>query len=91
MARLEIKVDGKDVGATKMLSAATSMLRILQSIEKSQAKEKGIKPSIRWRVDMQSGNDYGLIAIRAEPASRDKADEASVTEFLAEAYRRLKG
>ena len=67
MSRLEIKVDGDDVGAQKMLKAALLTLGILKSIERQICKEQGSKPSIRWRVDIQSGFSYGLIALRAEP------------------------
>lgn len=49
MSRLEIRVDGKDVGATAMLGVATSMVRILKSIERQQAKEKGVKSNKRHR------------------------------------------
>lgn len=67
MSRLEIKVDGDDVGADKMLRVASLTIKMLKAIERDICKEKGTKPSVRWRVDMQSGFEYGLIAIRGEP------------------------
>lgn len=86
--RVEIKVDGKDVEATKMLSCATSMLRIIKSVERQIATEQGVQSTIRWRVDMLSSVDYGLIAIRAETPS----DDDTVTQLLtAEVIHRLKG
>ncbi len=62
--RLEIKVDGPDVSATKMLLVASNTLKLLKAVEKNIRKEKGGAP-ITWRVDMMSGGSYGLIAIWA--------------------------
>ena len=70
MSRLEIKADGGDVSADKMLKMASSALKLLRSIEIDQAKAAGRNPRkdrIRWRVDMMSGLDYGLIVIRGDP------------------------
>ena len=76
--RIEIKVDGDDVGATQMLRMASLTLKILQSIEKEICKKDGTKPIIRWRVDMQSGFNFGLIALRGEQ-STSATDDSRLT------------
>lgn len=87
MSRLEIRVDGKDVEAGKMLSIAVSMLKILKSIERQIAKEQGVKSHVQWRIDMQSGHEYGLIAIRAESDANDTITQRLTKEVMV----RLKG
>lgn len=60
--RLEIRVDGDDVGAAKMLQAATSILRMLQGVERAKL---GKASKTQWRVGMMSGHRFGLIEIWA--------------------------
>ncbi len=84
MARLEVKVDGDDVTAEKMLSAATLTLKLLRDIEKSRP---GPKKKIRWRVDIMSGYSYGLIAIRAEPPA-DGPDVLGEAEAIFAQFRK---
>ena len=91
MSRLEIKVDGGDVAADKMLRAATLTLKILKDIEKQICKEQGVKPSVRWRVDIMSGFDYGLVALRAEVPRDAGIDETRLSNLVwAEAMEKLK-
>ena len=63
--RIEVKVDGDDVDAHKMLNTALSLLRLLKALEK---EKYGKGSRILWRVDMMSGLSYGLIALRATGA-----------------------
>lgn len=74
MSRLEIKVDGDHVGADKMLRLASLTIKMLKAIERDICKEKGIKPSVQWRVDILSGFEYGLVAIRGKPLREVTAD-----------------
>ena len=61
---LEIKADGKDIEATKMLKLATTMIKLLNEVEKGIIKERGGKqPATKWKVNILSGSDYGLIQI----------------------------
>ena len=86
MSRLEIKVDGADVEAAKMLKVAGLTLKLLVSIEKEICKAKGEKPGVRWFVDMQSGFSYGLIAIRGEPP---KGAAGHYAETLVTVFERM--
>ena len=82
---IEIKADGESIEADKMLAMALRTLRLLKAIEKDVASPR--KPSIRWRVDMMSGFDYGLIFLRAE----DPKEEAErVHEDALVLFKRLK-
>jgi hypothetical protein len=91
MSRLEIKVDGDDVAADKMLRVATRTLKTLKDIEKQICQEQGIKPSIRWRVDMMSGFSYGLIALSADyPRDASAEDKRFQNLAWAEAMEKLK-
>ena len=91
MSRLEIKVDGDDVAADRMLKIASTALSILKGIEKAMCKEKGVKPGIRWFIDMQSGFSYGLIALRAEPPKDIAAKDPRYTEVWSTIVARMKG
>lgn len=69
--RLEIKVDGQDVAAQKMLAVASSTVKLLRSIERvihTERAQQGMArlPAVRWRVGMMSGNSFGLIEIWAD-------------------------
>ena len=94
-SRLEIKADGDDVEAGKMLDLATLMLKLLRSVERETAKAGGKrltrKNRIRWRVDIQSGFSYGLIAIRAEAAEgqRDDAIHQETSQAMMKAAMKL--
>lgn len=94
MSRLEIKAEGDDVAADKMLTLATLMLRLLKRIERQQRKDKGEKSRktlIRWRVDIQSGFAYGLIALRAEAPDGQvdsRIHQATSQAIMQEAIRR---
>jgi len=89
MSRLEIKVDGQDVAADKMLRMATLTLKLLRSIEIEHAKAAGRSPRkhrVRWRVDIQSGFNFGLIAIRGELPEGQKSD--ALTQETSQAIMR---
>ena len=94
MSRLEVKMDGDDVAADKMLTMATLLLKLIRSIEREYAKKDGKKLNkknrIRWRVDMQSGFSYGLIVLRGETpeGQRDTPLHQETTqEIMKEALR----
>ena len=61
--RKEIRVDGRDVEASKMLALATSTLRLLKNVEKELAKQTPGQKPLRWGVGMMSGREYGLIEL----------------------------
>ena len=90
MSRLEIKVDGKDVDATAMLRVAMAHVKLLKSTERELAKKAGRKVSVLWRIDMQSGNDWGLIAIRGETKGGTQGEKEWVALNANEVLRRVR-
>lgn len=71
MARLEIRLDGHDIGADKALFTARTTLRILRSIEKEMT---GKRAAIHWKVDIFSGFRETTVVVRDEsPRGKDEA------------------
>jgi hypothetical protein len=80
MARIELLITGEkeSVGAQKVLSAASTMLKLLRAIEREQT---GKRAKTKWVVDIQTGFRIVQIALHTESEDSEEQVLATMLEY----------
>lgn len=83
---IQIRADGEDIAAEKMLLLATQTIKLLKAIERDRSKKRAVIP---WRVNMMSGHTYGMIQIFATGKMDGEADAEKVVQAYKNVARKL--
>ena len=64
MARLDLRIEGEKVGASKVLLAASSLLKMLKAVERDVTGKK--QATIPWEVTIVTTSVGVFITLRSE-------------------------
>ena len=86
MANVNLRIEGENLSATKVLSAATTFVKLLKEIEREVTGKK--QATLSWHVNISSTTSLALISLYSN--GRDRAAVKIAFDTAQEALARMK-